>query len=209
MQQVETNGWNHEQVHGCDLRMVAQEGALALTRRPAVWAGHVLGHGRLRDRKAELEQLAMKHPKAYSQCSFDGSAPVDPHRLVAGLPGSGISSANTAETSLKPADRPERRNQQPQKEEEQRNHRGRRDSFTRSKGRGFRHTQRPGGSIKSPPAPPAEPINEGSQDDEEDDLGNVHFRLLRGFSGAGWHGPRRQIEPAIQRDAIARGSRAG
>src|SRR6516165_12191716 len=35
------------------------------------------------------------HPKAYSQCSFVGSAPVDRHRLVAGLPGSGISSANS------------------------------------------------------------------------------------------------------------------
>ena len=51
---------DHEQVHGCHLRqMVAQEGAPALTRRTAVYAGHVLGHGRLSDRQAELEQLAM------------------------------------------------------------------------------------------------------------------------------------------------------
>jgi hypothetical protein len=72
---------------------------VAVTRRgTAVYAGHVLGHGRLSDRKAELEQLANEcavHPKAYSQCSFVGSAPVDPHRSVAGLPGSGISSANS------------------------------------------------------------------------------------------------------------------
>src|SRR5260370_31301540 len=39
--------------------MVAQEGAPALTTRAAVCAGHVLGHSRLSDRKAELEQLAM------------------------------------------------------------------------------------------------------------------------------------------------------
>ena len=51
---------SREQVHGCNLRqMVAQEGAPALTTRTAVCAGHVLGHGRLRNRKAELEQLAM------------------------------------------------------------------------------------------------------------------------------------------------------
>src|SRR5262245_41946441 len=33
--------------------------APALTTRAAVYAGHVLGHGRLSDRKSELEQLAM------------------------------------------------------------------------------------------------------------------------------------------------------
>jgi len=45
--------------------------------------------------------------------------------------------------SLKSADRSVRRNQQPQKEEEQRDHRGPtlRASFTRSNGRGFQHTQ--------------------------------------------------------------------
>jgi hypothetical protein len=44
--------------------------------------------------------------------------------------------------SLKPADRSERQNQQPQKEEEQRDHLAPtlRDSFTRSNGRGFQHT---------------------------------------------------------------------
>src|SRR5260221_14014370 len=77
--------------------MVAQEGAPALTTRAAVCAGHVLGHSRLSDRKAELgtRHECAVHPKAYSHCSFVGSAPVDRHRLVAGLPGSGISSANS------------------------------------------------------------------------------------------------------------------
>jgi hypothetical protein len=44
-------------------------------------------------RKAELEQLAMN----------DGSAPVDPHRFVAGLPDSGISSARAAEARAMPS----------------------------------------------------------------------------------------------------------
>ena len=45
--------------------------------------------------------------------------------------------------SLKSADRSERRNQQPQKEKEQRDHRGPTlcDSFSRSNGQGFQHTQ--------------------------------------------------------------------
>ena len=60
VEQVEADGRRHEQIHGGDVRrMVAQEGAPALTRRTAVYAGHVLGHGRLSDRKAKLEQLAM------------------------------------------------------------------------------------------------------------------------------------------------------
>jgi hypothetical protein len=61
VQQVKADGRDHEQVHGRDLRqMVAQKCAPALTRRAAVCAGHVLGYGRLSDRKAELEQLATK-----------------------------------------------------------------------------------------------------------------------------------------------------
>jgi hypothetical protein len=39
------------------------------------------------------------HPKAHSQCSSAGSMRADPHRLVAGLPGSEISSANSGESS--------------------------------------------------------------------------------------------------------------
>jgi hypothetical protein len=65
VQQVKADGRYHKQVHGRDLRqMVAQEGAPALTRQAAVCAGHVLGHGRLSDRKAELEQLAMNARRA-------------------------------------------------------------------------------------------------------------------------------------------------
>ena len=59
IEQIEADGWNNEQVHGGDIRrMVAQEGAPALTRR-ATSLGHVLGDGRLSHLKAELEQLAV------------------------------------------------------------------------------------------------------------------------------------------------------
>src|SRR4029450_11260844 len=59
IEQVEADGRNHEQVRGRDVRrVVAQEGA------PILWGrvrslGHILGDGRLSDRKAELEQLTM------------------------------------------------------------------------------------------------------------------------------------------------------
>src|SRR5262249_20628457 len=59
IKQLKAEGRNHEQVHGRDVwRMVAQKGSPALTG----WltsCGHVFGNGRLRHRKAELEQLTM------------------------------------------------------------------------------------------------------------------------------------------------------
>src|SRR5712671_1164742 len=59
IKQVETDRWNHEQVHGGDVRrVVAQEGSPSLAGwRPSF--DHVLGDARLRDLKPELEQFAV------------------------------------------------------------------------------------------------------------------------------------------------------
>src|ERR1700732_1098799 len=59
IEQVETDSWNNEQVHGGNVwRVVMQEGPPALAgRRPSF--DHVLGHARLRDLKPELEQFAV------------------------------------------------------------------------------------------------------------------------------------------------------
>src|ERR1700726_2306569 len=74
IEQVETDRWNDEQVHGGDVRrVVTQEGPPTL----AGWAPlfpHVLGDARLRDLKPKLEQLAMN-----TRCSpkriFDAHPP--------------------------------------------------------------------------------------------------------------------------------------
>src|SRR5260370_13258735 len=59
VEQIKTNGWNNEQVHGGDVRrVVSQEGAPSLGRR-STSLDHVLRHARLSDLEAELEQLAM------------------------------------------------------------------------------------------------------------------------------------------------------
>jgi hypothetical protein len=59
IEQVKTDNWNNEQVHGGnDRRVVTQEGPPALAgRRPSF--DHVLGDARLRDFKPELEQFAV------------------------------------------------------------------------------------------------------------------------------------------------------
>src|SRR3979490_1921560 len=59
IEQVETDGWNNEQVHGGNVRrVVTQEGSPSLAgRRPSF--DHVLGDARLRDLKPELEQFAL------------------------------------------------------------------------------------------------------------------------------------------------------
>src|ERR1700686_54162 len=58
IEQVETDSWNNEQVHGGNVRVVAQEGPPSLAgRRPSF--DHVLGDAGLRDLKPELEQFAM------------------------------------------------------------------------------------------------------------------------------------------------------
>src|SRR3979490_135281 len=59
IEQVETDGWNNEQVHGGNVwRGVTQEGPPSLAGRPPPFY-HVLGDARLRDLKPELEQFAM------------------------------------------------------------------------------------------------------------------------------------------------------
>jgi hypothetical protein len=58
-EQVETESWNNEQVHGGNVRrVVTQEGSPSLAGRPASF-DHVLGDARLRDLKPELEQFAV------------------------------------------------------------------------------------------------------------------------------------------------------
>src|SRR6266566_6533267 len=59
IEQVETDSWNNEQVHGGNVRrVVAQEGSPSLAGRPPPF-DHVLGDARLRDLKPELEQFAV------------------------------------------------------------------------------------------------------------------------------------------------------
>jgi hypothetical protein len=59
IEQVETDSWNNEQVHGGDVRrVVTQEGPPSLAgRRPSF--DHVLGDAGLRDLNPELEQFAV------------------------------------------------------------------------------------------------------------------------------------------------------
>src|SRR5580700_1876194 len=66
VEQVETDGWDNEQVHrGNVWRVVMQEGPPSLAGRPPS-SDHVLGDARLRDLKPELEQFpadAWRAPK--------------------------------------------------------------------------------------------------------------------------------------------------
>src|SRR6266481_6734218 len=59
IEQIETDSWNNEQVHGGNVqRVVTQEGSPSLAGRPPPF-DHVLGDARLRDLKPELEQFAV------------------------------------------------------------------------------------------------------------------------------------------------------
>src|SRR6266478_3499140 len=59
IEQVETDSWNNEQVHGGNVRrVVTQEGSPSLAGRPPSF-DHVPGDARLRDLKPELEQFAV------------------------------------------------------------------------------------------------------------------------------------------------------
>src|SRR3984893_9755101 len=64
IEQVETDSWNSEQVHGGNVRrVVTQEGPPSLAgRRPSF--DHVLGDARLRDLNPELEQFAVDARRA-------------------------------------------------------------------------------------------------------------------------------------------------
>src|SRR5476651_1345927 len=74
IEQVETNSWNNEQVHGGNVRrVVTQEGSPSLAgRRPSF--DHVLGDARLRDLKPELEQFAVDARRAPKRV-FDAHLP--------------------------------------------------------------------------------------------------------------------------------------
>src|SRR6266481_7695630 len=59
IEQVETDSWNNEQVHGGNVwRVVMQEGPPSLAGRPPPF-DHVLRDARLRDLKPELEKFAV------------------------------------------------------------------------------------------------------------------------------------------------------
>src|SRR5258705_499200 len=87
IEQVETDSWNNEQVHGGDVRrVVAQEGSPSLAGRPPPF-DHVLGDARLRDLKPELEQFTVNAwrapkrifdahpPNQYAQLHIDPRSP--------------------------------------------------------------------------------------------------------------------------------------
>src|SRR6202047_794260 len=72
--QVETDSWNNEQVHGGNVRrVVAQEGSPSLAGWPPSF-DYVLGDARLRDLKPELEQFAVDAWRAPKRI-FDAHPP--------------------------------------------------------------------------------------------------------------------------------------
>src|SRR6195256_235501 len=74
IEQVETDSWNNEQVHGGNVRpVVTQEGPPSLAGRPPPF-DHVLGDARLRDLKPELEQFAVNARRAPKRV-FDAHPP--------------------------------------------------------------------------------------------------------------------------------------
>src|ERR1039457_2819736 len=73
IEQVETDSWNNEQLHGGNVRVVTQEGSPPLAgRRPSF--DHVLGDARLRDFKPELEHFAVDARRAPKRI-FDAHPP--------------------------------------------------------------------------------------------------------------------------------------
>src|SRR5207253_8955559 len=74
IEQIETDSWNNEQVHGGNVRrVVTQEGSPSLAGWPPSF-DHVLGDARLRDLKPELEQLAVDAWRAPKRI-FDAHPP--------------------------------------------------------------------------------------------------------------------------------------
>src|SRR6202171_4707288 len=74
IEQVETDSWNDEQVHGGNVwRVVMQEGSPSMAGRPPSF-DHVLGDARLRDLKPELEQFAVDAWRAPKRI-FDAHPP--------------------------------------------------------------------------------------------------------------------------------------
>src|SRR5258708_2707976 len=85
IEQVETDSWNNEQVHGGNVRrVVTQEGSPS----PAGWPpsfDHVLGDARLRDLKPELDQFAVDAWRAPKRI-FDAHPPDQHTQLPVDLP---------------------------------------------------------------------------------------------------------------------------
>jgi hypothetical protein len=93
IEQIETDGWNNEQVHGGNVRrVVTQEGPASLAGwRPSL--DHVLGDAGLSDLKSELEQFAVNArrtpkrilhahpPDQHAQLRFDPRSPSQWARL--------------------------------------------------------------------------------------------------------------------------------
>src|SRR5260370_25899241 len=74
IEQIETDSWNNEQVHGGNVRrVVTQEGSPSLAGWPPSF-DHVLGDARLRDLKPELEQFAVDAWRAPKRI-FDAHPP--------------------------------------------------------------------------------------------------------------------------------------
>ena len=73
-EQVETDSWNNEQVHGGNVRrVVTQEGPPSLAGWPPSF-DHVFSDARLRDLKPELEQFAVNAWRAPKRI-FDAHPP--------------------------------------------------------------------------------------------------------------------------------------
>src|SRR5258706_8671701 len=74
IEQVETDSWNNEQVHGGNGgRVVTQEGSPSVAGWPPSF-DHVLGDARLRDLNRELEQFAVDAWRARKRI-FDAHPP--------------------------------------------------------------------------------------------------------------------------------------
>src|SRR5258708_4529151 len=101
IEQVETDRWNNEQVHGGDVRrVVTQEGPPSLAGRPPSF-DHVLGDARLRGLKPELDQFAVNavaRPKADFRRSSAGSTRAVPCRSAVALPVGATSNASSSES---------------------------------------------------------------------------------------------------------------
>ena len=101
IEQVESDRWNNEQVHGRNVRrVVTQEGSPSLAGRPPSF-DHVLGDARLRDLKPELEQFAVnawRAPKADFRRSSAGSIRAAPGRSAVALPVDATSNASSNES---------------------------------------------------------------------------------------------------------------
>src|SRR5258707_6416337 len=85
IEQIETDSWNNEQVHGGNVRrVVTQEGSPSLAGWPPP-IDHVFGDARLRDLKPELEQFAVDAWRAPTRI-FDAHPPDQYAQLRVDLP---------------------------------------------------------------------------------------------------------------------------